>query len=313
MAWTTNDLPDLTGTSALVTGANSGIGFHTARELASHGADVTLAVRTPEKGEQAAERIRADLTGAGSVRTARLDLGSLDSVRELADSWEGPLDLLVNNAGVMTPPRHQQTADGFELQFGTNHLGHYALTGRLLPALLAATSPRVVTVSSIAHHSGGADVCDGNPREGYRPDRAYANSKLANVLFAAELQRRSTRAAAGLTSVAAHPGVSATNLVTSEQGLGSIPGVRFAAPLVLRLLFQSAEAGAQPVLYAATLADPPAYSGPQGFRESRGRPGPARLQRLARDEDLAARLWEVSEERTGVRFDFAPAQEPAAR
>jgi NAD(P)-dependent dehydrogenase (short-subunit alcohol dehydrogenase family) len=316
MKWTTDDLPDLTGTTALVTGANSGIGFHTARELALRGADVTLAVRTPEKGEQAADKIRADLTdagpsGAGSVRTARLDLGSLESVRELADGWEGPLDLLVNNAGVMTPPRYQQTADGFELQFGTNHLGHYALTGRLLPALLEGRDPRVVTVSSLAHHSGRADVCDGNPRDGYRPDRAYGNSKLANVLFAAELQRRA--AASGLTSVAAHPGVSATNLVTSEQGLGSLPGVRLVAPLFLRVLFQSARAGAWPVLYAATVTDPPAYSGPQGFRENRGHPGPARLQRLARDEDLAARLWEVSEELTGVRFELPHAGERAGQ
>jgi NAD(P)-dependent dehydrogenase (short-subunit alcohol dehydrogenase family) len=314
MSWTTDDMPDLTGTTALVTGANSGIGFHTAHELARRGADVTLAVRTPEKGEQAAERIRADLADrAGTVRTARLDLGSLDSVRELAEGWDGPLDLLVNNAGVMTPPRYQQTADGFELQFGTNHLGHFALTGRLLPALLAGTDPRVVTVSSIAHHGGRADVCDGNPRQGYRADRAYGNSKLANVLFAAELQRRATRNAADLTSVAAHPGVSATNLVASEQGLGSLPGVRLVAPLVTRVLFQSAEAGAMPVLYAATQPEPPAYSGPQGLREYRGHPGPARLQRLARDEDLAARLWEVSEERTGVTFDFTRSADHAAR
>jgi NAD(P)-dependent dehydrogenase (short-subunit alcohol dehydrogenase family) len=314
MTWTTNDIGDLTGTTALVTGANSGIGLHTAHDLVRHGAEVTLAVRTLEKGERAAEQIRKDLTGtAGTVRTARLDLGSLDSVRELAEGWQGPLDLLVNNAGVMTPPRYQQTADGFELQFGTNHLGHFALTGQLLPALLASRAPRVVTVSSLAHHSGRADVCDGNPRQGYRADRAYGNSKLANVLFAAELQRRAAHSAAGLTSVAAHPGVSATNLVASEQGLGSLPGVRLVAPLLTRLLFQSAEAGALPVLYAATLADPPPYSGPQGFRENRGRPGPARLQRLASDEDLAARLWEVSEERTGVTFAFSVSGDHAGR
>jgi NAD(P)-dependent dehydrogenase (short-subunit alcohol dehydrogenase family) len=205
----------------------------------------------------------------------------------------------------MTPPRYQQTSDGFELQFGTNHLGHFALTGRLLGALRGSAAPRVVTVSSIAHHGGRPDVCEGNPRAGYNASRAYSNSKLANLLFSAELQRRAAAAGVPLTSVAAHPGVSATNLVTSEQGLGSIPGVRIVAPFFLKLAFQSARAGALPVLYAATVADPPAYAGPQGFRESRGRhPGEARLQPLARDADLAARLWQVSEDLTGVRFDL---------
>ncbi len=275
--WTPDHIGDLTGTRAVVTGANSGIGLHTARALARNGAEVTLAVRTPAKGEAAADELRDDLAragGAGEVRVAALDLGSLDSVEKFAADWQGPLDLLVNNAGVMTPPRHQQTTDGFELQFGTNHLGHFALTGRLLGALRDAPSPRVVTVSSLAHHGGRPDVCEGNPRAGYNASRAYSNSKLANLLFAAELQRRAAAAAVPLTSVAAHPGVSATNLVTSEQGLGSIPGVRIVAPIFLKLAFQSARAGALPVLYAATVADPPAYAGPQGSpREPRPAPG----------------------------------------
>jgi len=302
-AWSTSDIPSLAGTTAVVTGANSGIGWHTAAELARHGADVTLAVRSLDKGEAAAAQMREG--AAGAVRVARLDLGSLASVQEFAEAWEGPLGLLVNNAGLMTPPRYRETADGHELQFGTNHLGHFALTGRLLPALLAAPSSRVVTVSSIAHHQGRADVVEGNPAERYSPAPTYGNSKLANLLFAFELQRRASLAGVSLTSTAAHPGVASTNLVTSEQGLGAIPGVKQLAPLFLKLVFQSPKAGAEPTLYAATAADPGSYTGPQSLRESRGKPGPARTSALARDEVLAGKLWSVSEDLTGVRFDFS--------
>ena len=301
-AWSPSDIPSLTGTTAVVTGANSGIGWHTAAELARHGADVTLAVRNLEKGEEAAARMREG--AAGTLRVARLDLGSLRSVQEFAEAWDGPLGLLVNNAGLMTPPRYRQTEDGHELQFGTNHLGHFALTGRLLPALLAAPESRVVTVSSIAHHQGRADVVEGNPADRYRPTPAYGNSKLANLLFAFELQRRASLAGVALTSTAAHPGVASTGLVTSEQGLGSIPGIKQVAPVFLKLVFQSPEAGALPTLYAATDATPGSYTGPQSLRESRGKPGPARTSRLARDEPLAATLWSVSEDLTGVRVDF---------
>ncbi len=302
MSWSPDDLPSLDGRTAVVTGANSGIGWHTAAHLARRGAAVTLACRNTEAGERAAARIRDG--GPTDVRVERLDLASLDSVAEFAERWAGPLDLLVNNAGVMTPPRYRETADGFELQFGTNHLGHFALTGRLLPWLLKADGPRVVTVSSIAHFGGRASVLDGNPREHYRPQPAYANSKLANVLFAFELQRRSAAHGTALTSTAAHPGVSATGLVTSEQGLGSIPGVRLVAPPFLRLLFQSAAAGANPTLYAATAAEPASYTGPQSLRESRGKVGPAKLNRLARDEALATKLWDRSEELTGVEYPW---------
>ena len=301
-AWSTSDIPSLAGTTAVVTGANSGIGWHTAAELARHGADVTLAVRNLDKGEAAAAQMREG--AAGTVRVARLDLGSLASVQEFAEAWDGPLGLLVNNAGLMTPPRYRETADGHELQFGTNHLGHFALTGRLLPALLAAPASRVVTVSSIAHHQGRADVVEGNPADRYSPTPAYGNSKLANLLFAFELQRRASLAGVSLTSTAAHPGVASTGLVTSEQGLGSIPGVKQLAPLFLKLVFQSPKAGAEPTLYAATAAAPGSYTGPQSLRESRGKPGPARTSRLARDETLAGKLWAVSEDLTGVRFDF---------
>jgi NAD(P)-dependent dehydrogenase (short-subunit alcohol dehydrogenase family) len=301
-AWSTSDIPSLAGTTAVVTGANSGIGWHTAAELARHGADVTLAVRSLDKGEAAAARMREG--SAGTVRVARLDLGSLASVQEFAEAWDGPLGLLVNNAGLMSPPRYRETADGHELQFGTNHLGHFALTGRLLPALLAAPASRVVTVSSIAHHQGRADVVEGNPAGRYSPAPTYGNSKLANLLFAFELQRRASLAGVSLTSTAAHPGVASTGLVTSEQGLGSIPGVKQLAPLFLKLVFQSPRAGAEPTLYAATAAEPGSYTGPQSLRESRGKPGPARTSPLARDEALAGKLWSVSEDLTGVRFDL---------
>jgi NAD(P)-dependent dehydrogenase (short-subunit alcohol dehydrogenase family) len=301
-AWSTSDIPSLAGTTAVVTGANSGIGWHTAAELARHGADVTLAVRSPDKGEAAAAQMREG--AAGTVRVARVDLGSLASVQEFAEAWDGPLGLLVNNAGLMSPPRYRETADGHELQFGTNHLGHFALTGRLLPALLAAPASRVVTVSSIAHHQGRADVVEGNPAGRYSPAPTYGNSKLANLLFAFELQRRASLAGVSLTSTAAHPGVASTGLVTSEQGLGSIPGVKQLAPLFLKLVFQSPRAGAEPTLYAATAAEPGSYTGPQSLRESRGKPGPARTSPLARDEALAGKLWSVSEDLTGVRFDL---------
>lgn len=296
--WRPADLPDLTGTSAVVTGANAGIGFHTARELAAHGADVVLACRNVDAAAEAARRM------PGTTRVERLDLASLADVRRFTEDWSGPLNLLVNNAGVMTPPRFRRTADGHELMFGTNHLGHVALTAGLLPALLSAPAPRVVTVSSIAHHSGDARVLEANPESGYSPHAYYGNSKLANLLFALELQRRASAAGSPLVSTAAHPGVSATNLVASPDGMGANPVVRAAAPYVMPLLFQSAARGADPVLYAATAAEPGSYTGPGSLRESRGAIGPARLSRHARDEELAAQLWELSNELTGATWPF---------
>ncbi len=295
MSWTATDLPDLTGWRAVVTGANSGIGRHAAQELAAHGAEVTLACRNVASANTAA----ADMPG--STRVEPLDLSSQASVREFAARWKGPLDLLVNNAGVMTPPHFRQTEDGHELQFGTNHLGHFALTGRLLPALLAASAPRVVTVSSVAHHSGSESLLEGNPESSYRPQTAYGNSKLANLLFARELHRR---AGTRLVSNAAHPGVAATGLVADPNGMGAHSLVRVTAPFVTRVLFQSAAAGANPTLYAATAGNPGSYTGPQRLRETRGRIGPAKLSRFARDDDLAARLWQLSEDKTGVTFAF---------
>ena len=311
MTWTPNDLPDLTGTTAVVTGANSGIGFETASALAAHGASVTLACRNVAKGEHAAELIRSGRRGvdgrsggvpAVDVRVAELDLSSMASVRRFAEAWQGPLNLLVNNAGVMAPRKWVATTDGFELQFGTNHLGHFALTGLLLTALNAAASPRVVTVASIAHHRGRADLLDGNPAQTYQPENAYGNSKLANLLFGAELQRRATAHGSAVTSTMSHPGVSATGLVTNREGMGANPVVRVAAPWVMRVIFQSAAAGANPSLYAATVATPGSYTGPTWLREIRGPVGPARRSALAQDQELASRLWQVSQDLTGVEY-----------
>jgi len=317
MTRTSNDLPDLTGTTAVVTGANSGIGFETAKVLARRGASVTLACRNVAAGQRAAERIRspdsavggghggnAGGAGVADVRVAELDLSALASVRSFADSWQGPLRLLVNNAGVMTPRTWQGTRDGFELQFGTNHLGHFALTGLLLAALQASASPRVVTVASLAHHGGRADLLEGNPPQTYRAGSAYGNSKLANLLFGAELQRRATARDSALTSTMAHPGVSATGLAAARQGMGASPLVRLVAPRVLPVILQSAAAGAKPILYAATAAAPGSYTGPRWLGESRGPVGHARLSALARDQELAARLWQVSQDLTGVEYHW---------
>jgi NAD(P)-dependent dehydrogenase (short-subunit alcohol dehydrogenase family) len=299
MRWTPDQIGDLSGTTALVTGANSGIGLVEARELARHGADVVLAVRNTDAGEAAAARIRG-IGVPGAVRVERLDLASQESVHALADRFEGPLHLLVNNAGVMTPPRYRETTDGFELQFGTNHLGHFALTGLLMPQLLAAPAPRVTTVSSIAHHNGDGAVCEGNPADGYSANRAYGRSKLANLLFATELQRRATASGSTLTSTAAHPGISGTNLIASPDGMGATPVIGTLTQWVARLVFPDPTHGAEAVLFAATQAAPGSCSGPTGFRETRGAVGEARLSSLAQDETLAALLWERSEELTGV-------------
>jgi NAD(P)-dependent dehydrogenase (short-subunit alcohol dehydrogenase family) len=294
-----DDLPDLTGKVAVVTGGNSGIGFHTAKHLAGHGARVVLACRNTDSADEAAARI------SGKVSVEQLDLASQASVRAFAARWVGPLDLLVNNAGVMRPPAYRETEDGHELMFGTNHLGHFALTARLLPALVSAPAPRVVTVASVAHHGGDDRVLAANPPEGYRPEPYYGNSKLANVLFFRELHRRATEAGSRLVSVGAHPGVSATNLVGSPDGMGANWFMhRVVGPYLLPLIFQSAAAGANPSLYAATLAEPGSYTGPQRFGESRGPIGPARLSRYAADAELGKKLWTLSEEKTGVTFAF---------
>ncbi len=283
-------------TVVLVTGANSGLGFATAREFARRGADVVLACRSESAGRRAADRVGG--------RAALLDLASLDSVRAFVAGWDGPLDVLVNNAGVMAPPTLAETADGFELQFGVNHLGHFALTAGLLPAL-TTTGGRVTTVSSVAHRGGTELVVDGNLGELYHPRKTYANSKLANLLFADQLQRELAAHGSPVTSTAAHPGVAATGLFTAPQGMGrGRPFSRVLVPAALRVATQSARAAARSVVFAATDAEPGSYTGPQWFHEWRGPVGPARRSPLAQDEALARRLWSVSEELTGVRYPW---------
>jgi len=306
--WTAEQLPDLHGRFVVVTGANSGIGLHTAAQLAAHGASVMLACRDLESGRRAVKRILARYPEA-DIEAGELDLADATSIRAFAERWTACLDILINNAGVMAPPKRRTTKDGFELQFGTNHLGHYSLTGLLLPRLLEAPSPRVVTVSSTAHFSGRATVLDANAGP-YSPQRAYADSKLANLIFALELQRRSSENGTALVSTAAHPGISATGLVSSRDGLGANPVVRALGPPAVRLLTQPASAGARATLYAATVAEPGSYTGPQRLGQSRGAIGPAKMSRLARDEQLATALWSVSEDLTGLRYDWPRVRTP---
>jgi NAD(P)-dependent dehydrogenase (short-subunit alcohol dehydrogenase family) len=288
-SFTTEEIPDLTGRSVIVTGANSGIGRAAARALAGAGARVTLAVRNLEKGRAAA----ATIPGETDVR--ELDLASLVSVREFAAVWEGEIDLLINNAGVMVPPL-TRTADGFELQFGTNHLGHFALTNLLLEHVTG----RVVTVSSTGHRIGRIDFDDLNwERKPYKAWRAYGQSKLANLLFTAELQRRLTAAGSGVLATAAHPGYAATNLQFHSQRRS----LDLISAIGNRLLAQDENGGALPTLYAA-VADIPgnSFAGPGGFLEQRGAPKLVGRSAAAQDVDVARRLWDVSEELTNVRF-----------
>ncbi|TFV88481.1 oxidoreductase [Blastococcus sp. CT_GayMR16] len=293
--WTATDIPSQAGRRVVVTGANSGLGLVTARELARAGAQVTLAVRDLARGEQAAATID------GTVTVARLDLADLESVRAFAAAWSGDLDLLINNAGIMMVPAGI-TIDGFELQFGTNHLGHFALTNLLLPHI----TDRVVTLSSNLHRSGSIDLDDLNwQRRPYSATGAYAQSKLANLLFTLELQRRLTAAGSPVRALSAHPGWAATNL---QGRTGSWVADR-AARLANRVVAQSDERGALPTLAAATRDLPGgSYLGPDGFQEMRGHPVLVGRTASAGDPELARRLWEESARLTGVDF---PAVAPA--
>lgn len=300
--WTTSDIPQQNGRSVVITGTG-GLGFQDALALARAGADVTIAGRNPAKGQAAVERIRAAVPNA-HVQFEEVDLGRLDSVARCAERLRNSrerLDILINNAAVMTPPHRETTADGFELQLGTNYLGHFALTAQLLPLLQRSAAPRVINLSSVAARQGTIDFDDLQAEQNYQPMPAYAQSKLACLLFAFELQRRSTAAGWGITSIAAHPGISRTDLLTNAPGRRSMSGL---ARTWLWFLFQPAAQGALPTLYAATApqATPGAYYGPDKFSETRGYPALANVPVRARDTAVAARLWEVSEELTGVRF-----------
>jgi NAD(P)-dependent dehydrogenase (short-subunit alcohol dehydrogenase family) len=303
--WTARDIPDQSGRIAVVTGANSGLGLVTARELARSGATVIIASRNTGKGERAASEIRAEVPSA-DVPVQALDLADLASVRAFAERFAAQrdrLDLLINNAGVMAPPR-RLTKDGFESQFGTNHLGHFALTGLLLSKLLEATAPRVVTVASINHRMGTIRFDDPQWEHGYNNWRAYAQSKLANLMFCFELDRRATAARSSLQSMAAHPGYSATNL----QFAGPANAYeRWAMEVGNKLFAQSAEVGALSTLYAATVVDLPSgsYVGPDGFIEVRGHPHVVTASGKAYNREAWRRLWELSEQLTGVSFQFS--------
>jgi len=281
---------------AIVTGANTGLGFETARGLVRRGYRVIVAARNPHKGRAATEALRADHPGA-RVRFEPLDLDSLASVRDFAatvQAQEATLDRLVNNAGLLAPPTREVTRDGFERQLGVNYLGHFLLTSRLLPLLRAAPAPRVVQLSSLAHRSGRIDFEDLNGERDYDPWRAYRQSKLAMLLFSRALQRHSDARGWGLVSVAAHPGLSRTALF--EHGVRSRALVGSLFRLLMPLISQSAAEGARPVLHAATADDvrPGDYLGPAGPWEARGAPKRARATAAARDPALAERLWDVS-------------------
>ncbi|WP_121115343.1 oxidoreductase [Croceibacterium ferulae] len=300
--WTHSDIPSQDGRIAIVTGTG-GLGYETALALARAGAEVILAGRNPDKGFEALRRIRDAATDA-TISFEMLDLADLASVAAFAERLErqrNRIDLLVNNAGVMTPPRRKVTADGFELQLGTNYLGHFALTGRLLPLLCNGQDARVVTLSSVAAPGGKIDFADLNAKKRYKAGEVYAQSKLACMMFAFELQRRSEAAGWPIRSMAAHPGISRTDLLPNGAGPASIPGLLRST---LPFLFQPAAQGALPTLYAATApqAEGGAYYGPDSWAGMRGYPTLAKIPQQAQDGAVAKRLWTVSEAMTGVRF-----------
>ena len=297
--WTADEIPDQDGTVAIVTGANSGLGRVVALELARHGAQVLLACRSVEKGKAAAAEILA-VAGGNAPRVQQLDLGSLASVRRFAEELSGRrVDLLINNAGIMMTPR-RTTSDGFELQLGTNHLGHFALTGLLLDALERSESARIVTLCSNEHKGGRIDFDDLQQELGYSPRGSYQRSKLANAVFAIELDRRLRAAGSPAISVFAHPGYSATNL----QSSGPTGAAKAVMAITNRVLAQSPERGALPTLYAATApgVEGGDYYGPDGFGEMRGFPKRVEAISDARDPEIGSRLWQASEELTGVRY-----------
>src|SRR5580700_1993621 len=302
--WSVADIPPQNSKLAVVTGATGGLGYETALALARAGADVLVTGRNAEKGRVAIEQIKRAVPSA-KVRFAMLDLASLASIRAFAARMVAsgqPLDLLINNAGVMDLPTRRLTEDGFELQFGTNHLSHFALTALLLPLLRKADSPRVVNVSSLAHRGGKIDFDNLQGERKYRSWAAYQQSKLANLLFTFELQRRSDAYGWGLMSNAAHPGYARTDLIPNGPGGGGLKGL--GAKIVGSFMSHSAAAGAVPTLFAATSAEaaPLGYYGPNGFYELKGDVAAAKIFPQAKDEAVAGKLWQVSERLTGVKW-----------
>lgn len=302
--WTISDIPSLKGRSAVVTGTG-GLGFETALELARAGAEVIIAGRNPKKGQEAVARVRAQ-TSSPIVRFEEVDLSRLSSVADFAarlGNQRYSLDLLVNNAAVMTPPTRQQTPDGFELQLGTNYLAHFALTAQLLPLLREGKNSRVVTLSSVAARQGKIYFDDPQSQRNYNPMAAYGQSKLACLMFALELQRRSDAGKWGVASIAAHPGISRTDLIHNGSGASSVAGM---ARNYLWFLFQPASQGALPTLFAATSpqAKPGAYYGPDKLSETRGFPALAKVPQQATDLVASERLWDLSEKLTNLSFSL---------
>ncbi len=314
-SWTIADIGDQTGKRVLITGANSGIGYYAALELARKGADVVLACRDERRGAQALAAIAANSPGA-KPELALVDLASLSSIRAFAQkelAQRRPIDILVNNAGIMAPPKRRETADGFEIQFGTNVLGHFALTALLMPALEQAAAgsagaPRVVTIASIAHKGGQLDFDDLQSSRSYSPMRAYRQSKLADLMFAFELDKRLRATHSRVMSVAAHPGVADTNLFRAgEQSSAIERALRNFASRFIGLALNSGRAGALPTLYAATSEDvrDGGYYGPQGLFEARGSGvGEARVAGQAQDNAAAGRLWQACETLTGIGWQL---------
>ena len=296
------ETPDQSGRVVVITGANSGLGLAAAHVLARKGATVVLGCRSVPNAEKARAAI-LEVTPQANVQVGSVDVASLRSVRDFAESIcrrFAALDVLINNAGIMATP-HAVSSDGFEMQLATNHLGHFALTGLLLPLMRERSGSRVVAVASIAARSGRINFDDPMGEHRYDPWQAYNQSKLANLMFALELQRRLAKTRSATVAVAAHPGASTTNLFATPGGFFA---KRVMSPLMSRFLFQSAERGALPILLAAAspAAQPGGYYGPSGFQEMKGHPGPAVIPRQALDEAVATRLWRLSEQLTGVAY-----------
>jgi NAD(P)-dependent dehydrogenase (short-subunit alcohol dehydrogenase family) len=301
--WTIADIPQRNSGLAIITGSTEGIGYEDALTLSSTGWTVLVLGRNPQKGAESIARIQQRNTNA-KVSFEKIDLADLASIKSFASRMMAKgqaIDLLINNAGVMTPPKRLQTADGFELQFGTNHLGHVALTAQLLPLLRQAPDARVVTLSSVANREGAINFDDLQSIASYVPGKAYSQSKLANLMFALELQRQSDKHGWGITSMAAHPGVSRTNLLITGAGRWSASGM---ARTFLPFLFQPSAQGALPTLYAATSPEAKGgvYYGPNKLMETRGFPAVAKIPAQAKDATVSIRLWELSQELANVAF-----------
>lgn len=302
--WKVAQIPVRNNGLALITGSTEGIGYEDALALSTAGWSVIMMGRNAQKGAESIAKIQSSNPKA-KISFEKIDLADLSSIKTFASGMflrGDAIDLLINNAGVMTPPKRLETADGFELQFGTNHIGHFALTAQLLPLLRRSKSARVVTVSSVANRQGMINFDDLQSRSAYDPGKAYSQSKLANLMFALELQRQSEKHGWGITSIAAHPGVSRTNLLINGAGRWSVPGMM---RTLLPFLFQPTAQGALPTLYAATSPEAQGglYYGPNKMMETRGYPAIAKIPAQAEDKNIAAKLWEISRELAKVDFN----------